>query len=85
MYIWTTIFGDVLLKIYKIRDKITGLFSSGGLYCKFNKTGKCWDSIKNIKLHLSLIKNAPAIYVEVVEYNLVESKVISVEDITNDI
>lgn len=70
------------MKIYKIRHKTTGLFSSGGLYCKFTKTGKCWDSIKNVKLHLAMLEKASA-NVEVVEYDLVESKVISIKDITN--
>jgi hypothetical protein len=43
------------MKIYKIRQKSTGLFSKGGNPPKFDKIGKTWTSFKNIKLHFMMI------------------------------
>lgn len=40
------------MKVYKIRNKITGLFSSGGLSPTFNKMGKVWNGIGPLKNHL---------------------------------
>ena len=42
-------------KIYKIRDKATGLFSRGGSYGHgvWSKTGKSWGNIGHIKNHLN--------------------------------
>lgn len=42
-------------KIYKIRDKKTGLFSRGGSYGHgvWSKTGKSWGNIGHIKNHLN--------------------------------
>ena len=46
----------------------------------FDNFGKCWNSIKNVKLYLAMLEKILA-NVEVVEYDLVESKVILVKDI----
>jgi hypothetical protein len=40
------------MKVFKIRDKNTGLFSTGGCQPDFNKEGKTWMSIGHIKNHL---------------------------------
>jgi hypothetical protein len=40
------------MKVYKIRNKITGLFSTGGMEPKFNKKGKVWNGIGPLKNHL---------------------------------
>jgi len=40
------------MKVYKIRDKNTGLFSTGGTQPDWNKEGKTWMSIGHIKNHL---------------------------------
>ena len=41
---------------YKIRNRETGLFSNGGCAPKWNKKGKAWGSLGNLKLHLSMFK-----------------------------
>lgn len=40
--------------VYKIRNKLTGRFSTGGLYPKWRKTGKVWNSKSNLARHLTL-------------------------------
>jgi hypothetical protein len=35
------------MKIFKIRNKKTKLFSTGGRYADWNKKGKTWDSREN--------------------------------------
>lgn len=39
-------------KIYKLRDKTTGLFSKGGTNGDFNKSGKIWKSQGHLRSHL---------------------------------
>ena len=75
------------MKIYKIRDKKTGLFSKGGNPPIFDKVGKSWTSFKNVKLHLRMRasgydNNGKFIYdsdkikdLEVIEYRLVATSV----------
>jgi hypothetical protein len=41
------------MKIYKIRNKDTGLFSKGGMTPYWSKKGKTWNSFGHLKLHLS--------------------------------
>ena len=42
------------MKIYKLRNKKTGLYSDGGRYANvnFNENGKIWSSLKEIKAFL---------------------------------
>lgn len=40
------------IKAYKIRDKVTGLFSTGGMSPKWTKRGKTWSQLNHIKTHL---------------------------------
>lgn len=42
------------MKIYKIRNKQTGLFSTGSCEPKWKKTGKIWKTIGALKNHLNL-------------------------------
>jgi hypothetical protein len=46
-------------KIYKIRDKSTGLFSKGGTstYNLWTKEGKSWSNIGHIKNHINQFLN----------------------------
>lgn len=39
-------------RCFKIRDRVTGLWSTGGVTPKFNKTGKTWSTIGHVKNHL---------------------------------
>lgn len=40
--------------VYKIRHSETGEFSTGGLYNKWTKNGKVWNSIGALRNHLAL-------------------------------
>jgi len=44
------------MKVYKIRDKNTGLFSTGGVSLRWEKTGKSWSCEGHVKSHLTLLK-----------------------------
>jgi hypothetical protein len=41
--------------LYKIRNKETGLFSTGGISPNWTKLGKTWNSIGTFKSHLTLV------------------------------
>tara|TARA_Y100000296_G_C4951946_1_gene146651 strand:- start:61 stop:318 length:258 start_codon:yes stop_codon:yes gene_type:complete len=43
--------------VYKIRDKRTGLFSSGGYYPYWDKYGKIWKQEAHVKSHLTMYTN----------------------------
>ena len=73
------------MKVYKLRNKDTGLFSTGGLSPVFNKKGKVWKQLNHIKSHLTQFKPKSYCYstdrkfnenylnsVEIVEYALSE-------------
>lgn len=47
------------MSVFKIRNKESGLFSTGGEYPRFNKTGKAWSSMRNLRLHLSQFVTGP--------------------------
>lgn len=44
-------------KVYKIRDKNTGLFSCGGDGPRWSRVGKTWSSMGNLKNHLALFRH----------------------------
>lgn len=72
-------------EIYKIRSKKTGLFSKGGCEPDFNKIGKVWKQRGHVTSHLGqLTSRGQRIYqqeeVEIVQYSIVESDVISYPD-----
>jgi len=41
------------MKVYKLRDTVTGLFSKGGMAPYFDKEGKTWSSRGALKSHLT--------------------------------
>ena len=41
------------MKVYKIRHKITGLYSRGGETPFWNKKGKTWSSLAHLKRHIA--------------------------------
>jgi hypothetical protein len=73
------------MRLYKIRDKATGLFSTGGMSPSFNKTGKTWRALNHVRSHLTLLteswigpkKKLPATW-EIVEYvyTITETRVV---------
>jgi len=77
------------MKVYKIRNKITGLYSRGGNPPAWGKTGKTWNAIGHLKNHLNQFTHVyfghkkditPEIYAdcEVIIYDL-ETKIIETE------
>lgn len=63
------------MKVYKIRNKETGLFSKGGTGRDvWTKTGKSWSNIGHVKLHLNMHnknkRNYPYANAEVVEVEI---------------
>ena len=78
------------MKIFKIRDTETGLFSMGGSCPRWSKKGKTWTNIGHVKTHIRglnkfYIKNVD--HWEVIEYELVETSVstVSVQSIVDEI
>lgn len=61
--------------VYRIRNKITGEFSTGGTYPGWSKKGKLWTGKGPLSNHLGLVK--PAVYkdADIVAYELVEQEV----------
>lgn len=41
------------MKLYKIRHKVTGLYSKGGASPYWSKKGKTWSSIGHLKRHIA--------------------------------
>lgn len=41
------------MKLYKIRHKVTGLYSKGGTSPFWSKKGKTWSSIGHLKRHIA--------------------------------
>jgi hypothetical protein len=64
------------MKVYKIRDNETGLYSTGGYYFKFHKVGKTWTTLGHVKQHISMISDyyfgSDMGEWEIVEYDLTE-------------
>jgi hypothetical protein len=65
--------------IYRIRSRMTGLFSAGGQEPRWVKTGKIWKGLGPLKLHFnSLTHRGRSIYdsqdAEVVEYEVIETE-----------
>lgn len=58
------------IKIYKIQDSKTGLFSTGGVCPRFTKSGKIWSRLNFVMSHLTLVGhcNIPDTW-NLVEYN----------------
>lgn len=72
------------MKVYRIRDKETGLFSTGGAHPKWSTKGKLWRSAGNLRSHLTTVleykgyeKKAQIVPEnwEVIEYELTETQI----------
>lgn len=65
------------LKIYRIRDRKTGQWSSGGSVPGFGKRGKTWDNLGHVSNHITnMARYAKDIYkdAEIVEYIITEAE-----------
>ena len=62
------------MKAYRIRHRATGLYSHGGSWPRWTRTGKTWASAGALKRHLGQVQN-PAVYAgaDVVEVERVET------------
>lgn len=78
---------------YKIRDKSTGLFSTGGYHPRWLKTGKVWKRKGALSNHFNLIQEYnprrgsrdPYFDAEIVEYSVSEIGTSSIYDWTAQI
>lgn len=50
------------MKLYRIKNVSTGLYSLGGGFPKWNKTGKVWKNIGQLKNHFNLYREIQAKY-----------------------
>jgi hypothetical protein len=74
-----------MAKVYKIRSKKTGLFSTGGSSPRWSKKGKIWAGSGPLNNHLNVIKEyggyGKIVYdreeAELVEYELIEQEISS--------
>ncbi len=63
------------MTIYKIRHKVTNMYSMGGFSPYWNSTGKFWKKIHHVNAHLGLLSpDTDTSNWEIVEYNLEEIK-----------
>lgn len=46
------------MKVYKLQNVKTGLFSCGGEYPNFTKEGKIWTSRRAVSNHISILTNS---------------------------
>ena len=51
-----------MIKSYKIRNKLTGLYSTGGSMPSWKAIGKTWSGIGPLKGHLNMIYNEYSSY-----------------------
>ena len=79
------------MKLYKIRNINTGMFSTGGINPTYSSKGKIWKQLNHVRTHITLIKdhwnrndysyriNPNYLYeIEIVEFNVVEAGTICI-------
>lgn len=63
------------MKIYKIRNKLTGLYKTAGIYGMFNKQGKSWSTLSAVKLAANLAsKDCEIVVFEIKEVEIIPIK-----------
>lgn len=74
------------MQIFKIRQKSTGLFSTGGLDHTWEKIGKVYKNKQSLSAHLTLLRSNPRYKyknpedIEIVVYNVVEAETINIAE-----
>jgi hypothetical protein len=59
------------LKVYKIRDKETGLYANKGMYGGWSKNGHAWSTFGNVNGHLNMFEDCEKyLNAEVVEFEI---------------
>jgi hypothetical protein len=74
------------MNLYKIKNRKTGLYCTGGSHPQWTAKGKSWNTMGHVKAHLTWIRQWPDlanIYndADIVELELVERKTMSVVSI----
>lgn len=76
------------MKVYKIRDRETGLYSTGGSGPRWEKIGKFWHNLRSVKMHLRLALHYAKMYDThvydnsvVIEYDILPTKTFAIEEI----
>lgn len=80
------------MRIYKIRNKLTGQFSTGSSWPSWsNRGGKTWTLLSYVRQHLmmylsyhkysSVRSDEYAKMLEIVEYDVVERRVVPLEEV----
>ncbi len=70
--------------MYKIRNKLTGLYSNGGAYPRWTKRGKTWNALHHVRAHLrsnSAYKQRFYADAELLKYDISIDNVSTVEGI----
>jgi hypothetical protein len=70
------------MPFFKIRNKTTGLFSTGGESPGFRKAGKVWTNRGGVTSHLGLVARIGQVYAdcEIVEFEMVEVRVTTIQE-----
>lgn len=64
------------MNLYKIRHKVTGLFSKGGETPSWSKKGKTWSSLGHLKRHISGVVDSRYHYMkDMVNWEIIEIEV----------
>jgi len=58
--------------VYRIKDRETGKFSTGGAWPKFTKQGKIWKNKTVLLAHLKMLKDGYRRYYDPTRYEVVE-------------
>lgn len=70
-------------EIFKIRNKTTGLFSTGGYSPHWNKKGKFWKRKSDLMNHINIVSGGRInnyLDAEVVVFSLVETQIGNLEE-----
>lgn len=64
------------MKVYKIRHKITGLYSKGGSSPMWSKKGKTWSGLGPLKLHIAGVVDSRYYHMsDMVNWEIIEIEV----------
>ena len=72
--------------VYKVRNTVTGRYSSGGTRPRWVSGGRSWAAISHCKSHLTALRESGRPwgfydFAEIVRYDLVPSLVIQIDDL----
>ena len=68
------------MTVYKIRNRMTGHYSTGGTYPHWSTKGKMWMGAGPVSNHIGLVKKGFYQFADVVAFELTEGNLVSVEE-----